>query len=597
MIQAYKKLWKGYVDFSGVTSRRDYWLAVLANFIISFILALISSIAGQAGSGSGSNILSGLTSIYSLAVFLPALAIMVRRLRDAGQSWANIFWIFLPVAGAIILIVKLCKPTVAGDGVHAVSAQYTSGTPVYRTYQPQEKSPAASAAPAETETSAPKSAYAPVKTTKSVKVPLSSLRPYHGNGVCDVCNRSLSGEAAYIVPNNVFYASPEYRKHYADMNAVFFSLSGQSAEEALKYMQMQDHSEGSAVCGNCIHMFADLPTPAKVVMEKEEHACESRKQNKDTFYVFAAKGAAFGNMAGDIEAVILEKAEKLRDGYEPAKNMELSVIRPDAWGGRIEVSNQNGVISSSINFADHKQSIRNYLEKTGADSSLIEAGIAESEKESLILSNPFSGVTVIGIPVAAEKPAAPADTEKPEQANETAAETEEDDENLPSHLLVRFDIHKLNATGGAYGFSAGKLLGAAVPETLMERMIISDGDSMSALSGEEQVYLIDISASGSSPETLRDKIMPLIQQNEELMKYTVQPPVQLCFDTAAEPLVICGVVRNAQIIGAGGLCASGLTSAWKENKPRNNFCMNCGTKLPENATLCSQCGTKIPDTW
>lgn len=587
MIQAYKKLWKGYVDFSGVTSRRDYWLAVLANFIISFILALVSSIAGQAGSGSGPNILSALTSIYSLAVFLPALAIMVRRLRDAEQSWANIFWIFLPVAGAIILIVKLCKPTVAGDGVHAVSAEYTSGTPVYRTYQPQAKSPAVSAAPAGTAVSAPKSAYAPVKTTGGVKVPLSSLRPYHGNGVCDVCNRSLSGEAAYIVPNNVFYASPEYRKHYADMNAVFFSLSGQSAEQALRYMQAQDHSEGSAVCENCIHMFA----------EKEEDPYESRKQEKDTFYVFAAKGAAFGNVTGDIGAVIMEKAEKLRDGYEPAKNMELSVIDPQEWGGMIKVSNQNGVISSSISLADHKESIRSYLEKAGVESSLIDAGIAETEKESLILSNPFSGVTVIGIPIVSEKPAAATAAGKPDQASVTAKEIEQEDNDLPTHLLVRFDIDKLNALGGAYGFSAGKLLGSAVPEALMEMMIISDGDSAATLSGTEQVYLIDISASGSSPEILRDRIMPLIQQNGELMKYTAQPPVQLCHDTAAEPLVICGVVRKAQISGAGGLCASGLTNAWKDNKSKNNFCMNCGAKLPENADLCPQCGTKVPDSW
>ncbi|MGX8702920.1 MAG: zinc-ribbon domain-containing protein, partial [bacterium] len=70
-------------------------------------------------------------------------------------------------------------------------------------------------------------------------------------------------------------------------------------------------------------------------------------------------------------------------------------------------------ITSSVNFADHKQAIRNYLEKAGADSSLIEAGIAEAEKESLILSNPFSGVTVMGIPVAAEKPAEPADAGTP----------------------------------------------------------------------------------------------------------------------------------------------------------------------------------------
>ena len=585
MIRAYQNYWKGYVDFKGRTDLPGYWLAVLAGFIVSIVINIINRLVSSQTGESG---ISAIVLVYSLITLLPSLAITVRRLRDGGKSWANIFWVFLPIAGPIILIVKLCASSQAQKPFQSGTVVASREAPLYRAYQPQANPSVIPTAPAgATAPAASKPAYAPAQIKGSAKVPLSSLRQYHGTGVCDVCNRRLSGEAAYIVPNNVFYASPEYRKHYADMNAVFFSLSGQSAEEALKYMQMQDHSEGSAVCGNCIHMFA----------EKEEDPYESRKQEKDTFYVFAAKGAAFGNVTGDIGAVIMEKAEKLRDGYEPAKNMELSVIDPQEWGGMIKVSNQNGVISSSISLADHKESIRSYLEKAGVESSLIDAGIAESEKESLILSNPFSGVTVIGIPIVSEKPAAATAAGKPDQASVTAKEIEQEDNDLPTHLLVRFDIDKLNALGGAYGFSAGKLLGSAVPEALMEMMIISDGDSAATLSGTEQVYLIDISASGSSPEILRDRIMPLIQQNGELMKYTAQPPVQLCHDTAAEPLVICGVVRKAQISGAGGLCASGLTNAWKDNKSKNNFCMNCGAKLPENADLCPQCGTKVPDSW
>ena len=556
MIQAYKKFWKGYADFSGSTSRRDYWLAVLANFIIAAILRIFAGPAGNRGPGLW---ITALASVYSLAVFLPSLAIAVRRLRDAGQGWANIFWMFLPVVGSIILIVKLCSPAAPGAAVNVTHSQNSPGAPASRALQQQ--SPVRPAAPSGTASAAATTVFVPGQTGSSTKVPLSSLRPYHGNGVCDVCNRSLTGVKAYIVPNRTFYASPEYRKHYADLNAVFFALSGQSAEQALRHMQLNDHSEGSAVCENCIHMFAEMPTPVNDDAKEKAHTDESRKQNRNIFYVFALKGAAFGNAGGDIEAVIREKAEKLRDGYEPSKNMELSVIRPQEWGGKIEVSNQGGVISSSINIADHKQSIRNYLEKAGIAGSLIDAGIAECEKENLILTNPFSGVTVIGVPVMAEKPDAITDN-----TNRIIEEVEPDDENLPAHLLIRFDIEKLKELGGAYGYSAGRLLGAAIPDTLMEMMIISDGDSRATLSGEEQVYLIDISASGSSPEKLRDEIMPLIQQNDELIKYTAQPPAELCRDTSAEPLVISGVVRKGQIAGAGGLCASGLISAWKEAK-------------------------------
>ncbi|AMB83404.1 hypothetical protein AWB63_08285 [Streptococcus salivarius] len=33
MIEAYKKFWKGYVDFEGRSTRSDYWFAYLANML------------------------------------------------------------------------------------------------------------------------------------------------------------------------------------------------------------------------------------------------------------------------------------------------------------------------------------------------------------------------------------------------------------------------------------------------------------------------------------------------------------------------------------------------------------------------------------
>lgn len=137
MIQAYKKYWKGYVDFSGITSCKDYWLAVLANVIATIILEVVNIllVQGQTNSGSGTSVLSMLIMIYSFATLLPSLSIMVRRLRDAGQSWANIFWSLLPFVGTIILIIKLCKPSSITDGRKDISAQLASDAPVYHTSQ------------------------------------------------------------------------------------------------------------------------------------------------------------------------------------------------------------------------------------------------------------------------------------------------------------------------------------------------------------------------------------------------------------------------------------------------------------------------------
>ena len=101
MIQAYVDYWKGYVDFKGTTSRGGYWWAYLANFIAAIVIGLIAMVPA----------LAFLSYVFSVATLIPSLAIMVRRLRDAGYKWYNIFWAFLPIAGFIILIILLIKPT------------------------------------------------------------------------------------------------------------------------------------------------------------------------------------------------------------------------------------------------------------------------------------------------------------------------------------------------------------------------------------------------------------------------------------------------------------------------------------------------------
>ena len=48
--------------------------------------------------------------IFYLVIFLPSIALRVRRLRDAGFHWAFIFLAFAPMGG-FILLVLLAMPT------------------------------------------------------------------------------------------------------------------------------------------------------------------------------------------------------------------------------------------------------------------------------------------------------------------------------------------------------------------------------------------------------------------------------------------------------------------------------------------------------
>ena len=118
MIEAYKKFWKGYVDFTGCSTPSDYWFAYLAHVLIFFAYYLLDGVFERILSATGSMDVFTISVIllliffaYGVAAFLPSIALTVRRLRDAGYNWPYIFVTFIPFVGWIILIVLLCKPT------------------------------------------------------------------------------------------------------------------------------------------------------------------------------------------------------------------------------------------------------------------------------------------------------------------------------------------------------------------------------------------------------------------------------------------------------------------------------------------------------
>ena len=118
MIEAYKKFWKGYVDFEGRSTRSDYWFAYLANMLTVVAFYVLLAIFGGIASATDSSFLAVISLIllliffaYGIAACLPGIAVTVRRLRDAGYNWPYIFVAFIPFVGGIILIVLLCKPT------------------------------------------------------------------------------------------------------------------------------------------------------------------------------------------------------------------------------------------------------------------------------------------------------------------------------------------------------------------------------------------------------------------------------------------------------------------------------------------------------
>ena len=118
MIEAYKKFWKGYVDFEGRSTRSDYWFAYSAHVLTFFAYYLLDAVFERMVSATGSMDVFTISVIllliffaYGIATVLPGLAITVRRLRDAGYNWPYIFIPLIPFVGIFIFIFLLCQPT------------------------------------------------------------------------------------------------------------------------------------------------------------------------------------------------------------------------------------------------------------------------------------------------------------------------------------------------------------------------------------------------------------------------------------------------------------------------------------------------------
>ena len=79
-----------YVTFDGRASRSEFWWFALFTFLVSIVVGIVSQ---------------ALSSLFSLAVLLPSLAVGARRLHDTDRSaWFLLLWL-IPVIGWIVLIV------------------------------------------------------------------------------------------------------------------------------------------------------------------------------------------------------------------------------------------------------------------------------------------------------------------------------------------------------------------------------------------------------------------------------------------------------------------------------------------------------------
>ncbi|MEN3978572.1 DUF805 domain-containing protein [Acinetobacter sp. CWB-B33] len=102
MIDWFVKCLKNYANFTGRARRKEFWFFALVQFIILIIAQIIDSIIGT------DFVLYGLVA---LALFIPSLAVSVRRLHDINKSGWWYLIALIPLIGGILLIVWFATET------------------------------------------------------------------------------------------------------------------------------------------------------------------------------------------------------------------------------------------------------------------------------------------------------------------------------------------------------------------------------------------------------------------------------------------------------------------------------------------------------
>ena len=135
MINAYKNFFKNFAEFTGRSTRPDYWWVWLGNLILSipfwiiyfytvFLSTVMDSVSDSASEATFMifGLVAIIYAIFYLAILVPTLALSVRRLRDAGFHWAFIFLRFAPMGGIALLILH-AMPTKETEVVNYSESQ------------------------------------------------------------------------------------------------------------------------------------------------------------------------------------------------------------------------------------------------------------------------------------------------------------------------------------------------------------------------------------------------------------------------------------------------------------------------------------------
>ncbi|WP_406372847.1 DUF805 domain-containing protein [Streptomyces sp. NBC_00647] len=106
-----------YATFGGRARRAEYWMFGLVNYAIGVVL-LAAGAALDLGPPYSP------FALFWLAMFLPALAVSVRRLHDTGRTGWWLLLGLIPVVGHFVLLVFHCTESRPGENEYGAPPKY-----------------------------------------------------------------------------------------------------------------------------------------------------------------------------------------------------------------------------------------------------------------------------------------------------------------------------------------------------------------------------------------------------------------------------------------------------------------------------------------
>ena len=91
-----------YATFSGRATRSEYWYVVLFGYLLALLIVFLGMIIDSP------ELIIGLSTVLSLILLVPGLAVCIRRLHDTGRSGWWYLLVLIPYIGAFALLIIFC---------------------------------------------------------------------------------------------------------------------------------------------------------------------------------------------------------------------------------------------------------------------------------------------------------------------------------------------------------------------------------------------------------------------------------------------------------------------------------------------------------